>query len=221
MNHINYIFIDFENVQETDFDRIAGKPVKVVLVLGERHKNLPVTLVKLIKKYSTQVDLVETALNGKNALDFVLAYEIGALSAKDPSVHFSIISKDKGFDALVKHLKSKGMFADRYLAFSEIPGLMNPNAKTPGVCAAIDGVKIPLPLNLTNSNSAVECGKQVAALLKANPKNRPKKLKSLAAVIRVRFAEKLSPDELKQTINELIRLKVITLSATGEVAYPN
>ena len=33
MSRTNYIFIDCENVQETDLDRIAGKPVKVVLVL--------------------------------------------------------------------------------------------------------------------------------------------------------------------------------------------
>ncbi len=36
----NYIFIDFENVQEIDLPRIAGKPVKVTLVLGLAHKKL-------------------------------------------------------------------------------------------------------------------------------------------------------------------------------------
>jgi len=36
MSRTNYIFIDYENVQDTDLDRIDGKPVKVVLVLGER-----------------------------------------------------------------------------------------------------------------------------------------------------------------------------------------
>ena len=46
MTRTNYIFIDFENVQETDLDRIANKPVKVMLVLGELQKNLPVKLVK-------------------------------------------------------------------------------------------------------------------------------------------------------------------------------
>lgn len=46
MIRTNHIFIDFENVQETDLDRLAGKPVKVTYVLGERHKNLPIALVK-------------------------------------------------------------------------------------------------------------------------------------------------------------------------------
>jgi hypothetical protein len=86
MHRTHYIFIDFENVQETDLDRIANKAVKVTLVLGERHKSLPLHLVKLIQKYPTQVQLVETVLNGKNALDFVLACEMGVASERTPMV---------------------------------------------------------------------------------------------------------------------------------------
>ncbi len=41
MTRMNYIFVDFENVQETDSERIAGKPVKVVLMLGEQQESLP------------------------------------------------------------------------------------------------------------------------------------------------------------------------------------
>lgn len=96
MNRTNYIFIDFENVQETDLDRIANKPVKVTLVLGERHKSLPVKLVKLIQKYPAQVQLMETVLNGKNALDFVLACEIGVASEKDPAVISTYYRATKG-----------------------------------------------------------------------------------------------------------------------------
>jgi hypothetical protein len=65
--------VDFENVQDHDLDRIAHKPIKVTLVLGRRHKSLPVQLVKLIQRYASQVALVETRLDGKNALDFVIA----------------------------------------------------------------------------------------------------------------------------------------------------
>ena len=125
MNRTNYIFIDFENVQETDLERIANKPVQVTLILGERHKSLPIKLVKLIQKYPEQVRLVETLLNGKNALDFVLAYEIGVASQKDPDGYFHILSRDKGFDALIKHVKGKEIRAARHTGISEILVLMN------------------------------------------------------------------------------------------------
>ena len=35
LSRTNYISIDFENVQESDLDRIVDKPVKVVLDLGD------------------------------------------------------------------------------------------------------------------------------------------------------------------------------------------
>lgn len=191
MSRTNYIFVDFENVPETDLDRIAGKPVKVTLVLGERHKKLPVELVIKLLKYAAQVELVETKRNSKNALDLVLAQHIGEAKKADPHGYFHIVSKDKDFDALIGHLKDTGALASRHAAFSEIPVLMN----------------------------LVERGKRLAVNFKANPKNRPQQLKSLASLIRVQFGNILSPDELKVTIQELIRLKIITLSETGAVVY--
>src|SRR6266850_1576411 len=55
MTRTNYIFIDFENVQEADLARIAGKPVQVVLVLGEQHRKLPVALVRQLHQYASAV----------------------------------------------------------------------------------------------------------------------------------------------------------------------
>ena len=78
MSRTNFIFVDYENVLELDLDRIGGKAVKVALVLGKRQKSLPLALVKMIQKYADQVRLIETELDGKNALDFVLACEVGA-----------------------------------------------------------------------------------------------------------------------------------------------
>jgi hypothetical protein len=43
MSRTNYIFIDFENVQETDLDRIADKPVEVT---AELDALLPAILAK-------------------------------------------------------------------------------------------------------------------------------------------------------------------------------
>lgn len=191
MSRTNYIFVDFENVRETDLDRIADKPVKVRLILGERHKSLPLNVVKLIQKYAEQVRLVETALNGKNALDFVLAYEIGVESEKDPTGYFHVLSRDKGFDALIRHLKGKDIFAARHTAFEEIPVLMN------------------LP----------ERSKLLAAHFKANQASRPKKRKALEALIQAAFGKALSTAEVEETIQGLIAEKIIALSEKGEISY--
>jgi len=191
MSRTNYIYVDFENVQETDLDRIADKPVKVRLILGERHKSLPVRLVKLIQRFSEQVRLVETGLNGKNALDFVLAYEIGVESEKDPHGYFHVLSRDKGFDALISHLKDKGILAARHALFSEIPVLMN----------------LAERVNL------------LASQFKVNQTNRPKKQKTLESQIQAVFGKTLSPGEVEETIHGLVAEKTIALSEKGEVDY--
>jgi len=191
MSRTNYIFVDFENVQETDLERIANKPVKVRLLLGERHKSLPVKLVKLIQIYSAQVHLVETELNGKNALDFVLAYEIGVESEKDPNGYFHVLSRDKGFDALVRHLKHKDVRAARHAAFSEIPVLMN----------------------------LAERVKHLATYFNTNQTNRPKKRSALESQIQVVFGKTLSPGDVEDTIRGLVTEKTIVLAEKGEVDY--
>jgi hypothetical protein len=191
MNRTNYIFIDFENVQETDLERISNKPVQVTLILGERHKNLPIKLVRLIQKYPTQIRLVETVLNGKNALDFVLAYEIGIASEKDPNGYFHILSKDKGFDALIKHLKAKEVRAARHTAVSEISVLMN----------------------------AAERVKYLGFFLTTNSANRPKKRKTLESQIHAMFGKTLLPEEVEQAIQGLIAGKIITLTDKDQVSY--
>src|ERR1051325_3525275 len=124
MCRTNYLFVDFENVQPMDLERIESKPVQVALVLGEKHKMLPVAFVKQIQKFAEQVRLIETPLNGRNALDFVLAFEIGSQAQQDPDGDFHIISRDKGFDATIAHLRNKNMRAARHDALSDVPLLM-------------------------------------------------------------------------------------------------
>lgn len=191
MSRTNYIFVDFENVQETDLDRVANKPVKVTLVLGERHKHLPVELVKRLLKYAGQVELIETGRSGKNALDLVLAQHIGEAKRADPQGYFHVVSRDKDFDALIGHLRDNGTLAGRHAGFGEIPVLMNP----------------------------VERGTLLAKQLKSNPNNRPKKRPTLESHIQAMFGKSLSPAEVEDTVRGLVREKIITLSDKGGVTY--
>ena len=191
MSRINYIFVDFENVPVADLDRIANRPVKVMLILGERHKSLPLPMVKLIQKYSDQVALVETGLNGKNALDFVLACEVGRQSMEDPDGYFHVVSRDKGFDALIKHLKQKGLHAGRRQTLGEILVLMN------------------LAERLTH----------VAAQFKVGTGSRPKTRKTLESHVHAAFGKVLSTEEVKETIQGLVAQKLIALTEKGAVTY--
>jgi hypothetical protein len=47
--------------------------------------------------------------SGKNALDFHIAYYLGKYAETDPRGVFRIVSKDKGFDPLVEHMRAAGI----------------------------------------------------------------------------------------------------------------
>lgn len=187
----NYIFIDFENVQETDLDRIASKPVRVVIVLGQQHKRLAFDLVKKIHQYASVVQLVETGSSGKNALDLVLASYLGEAKKTDPHGYFHILSKDKDFDALIGHYKANGILAARHESFSEIPVLMN----------------------------KAERVKHIITHFQSKPVTRARKRGTLESQIQALFGKALSAMELKDTINGLIAQKAIEITATGEVIH--
>lgn len=189
---MNYIFVDFENVHETDLDRIALKPVKVILVLGGQNKTLPVSLVKKLLQYASQVQLVETGRTGKNASDLVLAHYIGEVKKSDPHGYIHILSKDKDFDALIGHYKLNGSLAARHASFSEIPVLMNVDERA----------------NL------------LAGYFKAANVSRPAKRKTLETHMQAVFGKTLTPEEVEATIQKLVANKSIALSEKGDVTYP-
>jgi hypothetical protein len=191
MSRMNHIFVDFENVQEADWERIAGRPVRVVLVLGAQQKSLPVPLVRKLLKIGSQVQLVETRRAGKNSLDMVLAHYIGAIRVTDPGGYFHIISRDKGFDTLVGHLQDEGALARRHSSLSEIPILMNTEERV----------------------------EMVRHDLKQNAATRPRKLPALQSKIQARFGSALSEAEVAATVQGLVRGQTLTLLDSGEVKY--
>jgi hypothetical protein len=193
MSRNNYIYVDYENVHEADFGRLAGRPAHVTLVLGERHKTLPVALVKLIQRHASQITLIETGLTAKNALDFVLACEVGAQTARDPLGFFHILSRDKGFDAVIRYLKSRDIFAARRESFAEIPVLMNSSERLTVLRELIHEKKAGFPA----------------------------KRKTLESFVQSTFGKAMTPEEVEETINALIKAKLVMISETAEVTLTN
>lgn len=196
MNRTNYIFVDFENIQEVDLDLIANKPVVVILVLGERHRSLPVGMVKQFLRYPTQVRLIEAGRSGRNALDFVLAYRIGVESVRDPKGVFHIVSRDTGFDALILHLKKNNILADRHESFAQGLGLTHVN-----LAGVQDRVKV------------------VIGRLTRNKKSRPRRKKTLLSQINAYFGKLLSESELEEMLKALVTSEVIEIKPRGDVVY--
>lgn len=117
----NFVLVDFENVQPKDIGLLKDGPFKVKVFLGPNQSKIPVSLAAALQSLGENAEYIILETAGNNALDFHIAYYIGALSAADPMAFFHVISKDTGFDPLLKYLKGKKIFAQRSTCIGDIP----------------------------------------------------------------------------------------------------
>ena len=210
---IQHIFVDFENTQVTDLKLIHNKPVRVTLIVGEKQKHLPVSLVQQLLQYHAKVRLLETAASGKNALDFILAFHIGQASKLDTNGHFHIISKDKGFDALIKHLHQQHIIAARHDEFDEVPVFkpkMQQHTQT-----SPQGT-VTQPLLPTNPHEQITF---LLERLRKSTNNRPTRKDSLISYIDASFAKRLKDNDVNQLVQQLVNQHLITIDTQDKVQY--
>lgn len=191
----NYVLIDFENVQPKNLEILASHPFKVFLFVGANQAKVSFDLAEAMQELGEKAKYIKISGNGKNALDFHIAYYIGELATQDPNAYFHIITKDTGFDTLIKHLKSRKIRVQREKDLAEIPILQ---------------------LSITtNSNE------KIAAIIKnlsGRGQSRPRKVKTLANTINSLFTEKLEEKELMSLVKQLEKHKYIVVSE-GNVSY--
>ena len=120
---INYVLIDFENVQPGNLEVLKKHPFRVLVFVGENQAKVPFELASAMQALGDSAQYMKITGSGKNALDFHIAYYIGELAAKEPGAFFHIISRDTGFDPLIKHLKSRKIKVQRERDLAEIPVL--------------------------------------------------------------------------------------------------
>jgi hypothetical protein len=117
----NFVLVDFENVQPKDIGLLKDGPFKVKVFLGPNQSKIPVSLAAAMQSLGPSAEYIVLETAGSNALDFHIAYYIGALSTAEPNAFFHVISKDTGFDSLLKYLKGKKIFAQRSACIADIP----------------------------------------------------------------------------------------------------
>ncbi len=191
----NYVLIDFENVQPRNLNVLEKHPFQVIVFVGASQSKIPIELAEAMQKLGAKSRYVRISGNGKNALDFHVAYYLGMLNQQEPGSFFHVISKDTGFDPLIKHLRKEGVKAHRHNDLEEIPELR-------------------ISASTTNNE-------RVAAIvnnLAGRGQSRPRKLKTLCNTINSLFTKKLADDELNKLIEELRKRSYIKVSGQN-VSY--
>ena len=109
-----YVLIDFENVQPKTLDRLQPGSVRIKVFLGQHQNRLMLELVQALQPFGADAEYIAIQGSGPDAVDFHIAFYIGRLAAEDPGATFTIISRDKGFDPLVRHLVGLGIPCQRH-----------------------------------------------------------------------------------------------------------
>jgi hypothetical protein len=193
----NFVLIDSENVKPEYIEKLKQEHFRVYVFVGANLKKLDFPIAKALQSLGSNGSYVQISGHGPNALDFLIAYHIGKLSAAHPDAYFHIISKDKGFDPLIKHLKDQKIFCSRSASVLEIP-LVRSTDKLPPRQRAADFYE-----------------KRIASA-----KARPATVASLQSAILSHFHNALSSEEVAEVLEALTAAGHVVENGK-KVAYPD
>jgi hypothetical protein len=176
------LLVDLENVQKFDLAKVPSN-ARIKIFVGQLQTKLPTALVQQAQALGSRLEWVRIDGNGSNALDFHIACHLGEGICKVPKAEFVILSNDKGFDPLVRHLVARGFKCRR------------------------DGQARPAPA--PKPQLSVHA-KAVADLLRRSEKNkRPRKRATLTNYLATNFHKKLTAEEIKQAVEHLLEAGMI------------
>ena len=192
----HFVLIDSENVKPEYIEKLKHEHFRVVVFVGADLKRLNFPVVNAVQSLGSNGSYVQISSQGPSALDFHIAYYIGKLSAAHPDAYFHIISKDKGFDPLIKHLTDQKIFCSRSASVLEIP-LVKSTDKLPSRQRAADFYERRI----------------------ASTKARPATVMSLQSAILSHF-HKLSGKEVAEVLEALTAAGHVVVNGK-KVAYPD
>lgn len=218
----NHVFIDFENVPEIDLSVIGTRAVTFTLLVGAGQKKIDTALVEKLLAHADAVHLIRLTSPGKNALDFTLAYYLGRAVLADPTGGFHIVSKDKGYDPLLAHLRSQRIQADRHETFAGLPFAARPGHGAP---AAATDKPSPAPRAAPVEPKPTlpaldERATRVLTHLSRNAKSRPAREKTLIRTVIAQFGNPvMTESEAGGVITALRQAGYLTINDKGAVTY--
>ena len=193
----NFVLIDSENVKPEYIERLKHDHFRLVIFVGANLTRLNFPLVNAVQALGSNGSYIQISSHGPSALDFHIAYYIGKLSAAHPGAYFHIISKDKGFDPLIKHLKDQSIFCSRWASVLEIPLVRSRDKLSP-------------------SQRAADFYEKRIASAKA----RPATVASLQSAILSHFHKMLSAEEVSEVTEALTAAGQVVLNGK-KIGYPN
>lgn len=186
------LLVDYENVQQIDLSLLEDKFLIQVYV-GMNQKNIPFELVAEAQKLGSRLEWMKIEGNGTNALDFHIAMQLGRKLEQDKQAECFVLSKDKGFDPLLKYLSKQGLKCKRLNSLIEL------NTR---------------PMNTDEPNYQ----RVIEVLTKSDSRNRPRRRNTLIKHIATILQNKLSEQDINNIVDLLFANKKIS-EASNIISY--
>jgi hypothetical protein len=216
--HAHHVFVDFENVPSVDLNLVGALPVLVTLLIGRTQTRLDTTLVEQIHAHAAKVRLITLGASGRNALDLTLAYYLGRAVAENADAELHIVSKDKDFEPLIAHLRSKNIPVARSDSFAALPFLAGAK-QAPGAKRAATPRKPRAHAVAPVEDDRV--ARLTARLRDAGNRSRPSRETRLLAHIRTMLGKEATEEKARDVLLRLQEQQVLAIEPGGKVVYPD
>jgi hypothetical protein len=183
----NIILIDYENVQDVDLEPLLKHDILIKVFHGEVQKFTSEFTSLALELGKDKIELIKIKGNGKNALDFHIAFYIGKLLKEIENPFFHIISHDTGFKPLVEYLiHVEKTFCLLEPSIADIPLLKKPGHK-----------------------SNEDWYSTVVGALSRSVESRPKRLKTLQNQVLSICKREISDSDVEIIVKRLVENKFI------------
>jgi hypothetical protein len=188
-----FLLIDYENIQKVNLSDVPDN-ILVRIFVGQSQKSIPFELVQQAQRFGHCIEWIKIEGQGSNALDFHIAFYIGKLLTEHKRASFIILSKDKGFDPLIKHINNLKGNCRRINSLFELSTVTGNHSKD------------------QNLKRTIEC------LSKIEKSKRPRKRITLSQYVSNIFQKKLEDSEIDKIIDYLFIEKLVSETG-GKLSY--
>ena len=188
-----FLLIDYENIQKVNLSDVPDNTLVRVFV-GQSQKNIPFELVQQAQRFGQCIEWIKIEGQGSNALDFHIAFYLGKLQTEHKRASFIILSKDKGFDPLIKYINKSKVSCRRINSLFELSNVSDNHSKDQNLKRTIE------------------------LLSKIEKSKRPRKRTTLSKHILSIFQKKLDGPEIDKIVDYLFIEKLISETG-GKLSY--
>lgn len=233
---VTNLLVDFENLKPSpeEIALVRGDHYRLWIFHGPHQNKFDASMVRAWQPLGERVDFVQSARQGKNALDFHIAFKLGALwqgrSATGLAANYIVVTGDGGFEALFEHMRTLACTVGKAASIPEAlavadswrpnqPAATTASRPSRGIIPAAK----PVSQKASPTTAAVGLRKTVAAgdvptivaALRAHPKNRPGDRKALERYVVAGLGNKVAPGVARAVVDQLEHQKVVRIAQTG------